>query len=218
MDNSAIVIRGAREHNLRNVDLDLPRNQLIVFTGVSDSLAESRSVPTPSGFSGNKPTNYPFFGNNNQNLFNQNLALSFEFFQGNTAFMPPVQRARITVFGNLNYVQLNEVGLVKPDVRRGTSRTDGQFAIQELFYERRLGVVSQNYDFLSVRVGSQPFTSDFRGFIFSDTNLGARLFGSLKSNRIEWNLAFFDRLEKDTNSGLNIWNEVRDQQVGVANV
>ena len=35
MDNSTIVIRGAREHNLRNIDLDLPRNKLIVFTGVS---------------------------------------------------------------------------------------------------------------------------------------------------------------------------------------
>src|SRR5947207_5544653 len=37
MDNNAIVIRGAREHNLRSVDLDLPRDQLIVFTGVSGS-------------------------------------------------------------------------------------------------------------------------------------------------------------------------------------
>src|SRR5215475_4794876 len=36
MDNS-IVIRGAREHNLRNVDLDLPRNQLIVVTGSGKS-------------------------------------------------------------------------------------------------------------------------------------------------------------------------------------
>src|SRR3974390_3020802 len=37
MDNSTIVIRGAREHNLRNVNLDLPRNRLVVFTGVSGS-------------------------------------------------------------------------------------------------------------------------------------------------------------------------------------
>src|SRR3982075_3578589 len=32
-----IVVRGAREHNLRNVDLELPRDQLIVFTGLSGS-------------------------------------------------------------------------------------------------------------------------------------------------------------------------------------
>src|SRR6202453_2585954 len=37
MDNNTIVVRGAREHNLRDVSLELPRNQLIVFTGVSGS-------------------------------------------------------------------------------------------------------------------------------------------------------------------------------------
>src|SRR5260370_22299134 len=37
MDNRSILIRGAREHNLRNVNLDLPRNRLIVFTGLSGS-------------------------------------------------------------------------------------------------------------------------------------------------------------------------------------
>src|SRR5665213_191308 len=37
MDNKTIVVRGAREHNLRGVGLDLPSNPMIVFTGVSDS-------------------------------------------------------------------------------------------------------------------------------------------------------------------------------------
>ncbi len=37
MFNSKIVIKGAREHNLRNIDLELPRNRFIVITGVSGS-------------------------------------------------------------------------------------------------------------------------------------------------------------------------------------
>src|SRR5438094_4404025 len=46
MDNSTIVIRGAREHNLRSVNLDLPRDQLIVFTGVSGSGKSSLAFDT----------------------------------------------------------------------------------------------------------------------------------------------------------------------------
>src|SRR5262245_9011736 len=46
MDNSNIVIRGAREHNLQNIHLELPRNQLIVFTGVSGSGKSSLAFDT----------------------------------------------------------------------------------------------------------------------------------------------------------------------------
>src|SRR5262245_36023320 len=41
-----IVIRGARQHNLKNVDLDLPRNQLIVMTGLSGSGKSSLAFDT----------------------------------------------------------------------------------------------------------------------------------------------------------------------------
>ena len=37
MENNKIIIRGAREHNLKNINLDLPRNKFIVFTGLSGS-------------------------------------------------------------------------------------------------------------------------------------------------------------------------------------
>ena len=44
--HDTIVVRGAREHNLRNVDLVLPRDQLIVFTGLSGSGKSSLAFDT----------------------------------------------------------------------------------------------------------------------------------------------------------------------------
>lgn len=44
--NDNITIRGARQHNLQNVSLDLPKNQLIVFTGVSGSGKSSLAFDT----------------------------------------------------------------------------------------------------------------------------------------------------------------------------
>ena len=43
---ASILVRGAREHNLRNVDLELPRDQLIVFTGLSGSGKSSLAFDT----------------------------------------------------------------------------------------------------------------------------------------------------------------------------
>ena len=42
----ALVVRGAREHNLKNVDLVLPRDKLIVFTGLSGSGKSSLAFDT----------------------------------------------------------------------------------------------------------------------------------------------------------------------------
>ncbi len=42
----ALIIKGAREHNLKNIDLQLPRNRLIVFTGLSGSGKSSLAFDT----------------------------------------------------------------------------------------------------------------------------------------------------------------------------
>ncbi len=46
MQDTTIIVRGAREHNLRNVHLELPQNKLIVFTGVSGSGKSSLAFDT----------------------------------------------------------------------------------------------------------------------------------------------------------------------------
>ena len=86
---------------------------------------------------------------------------------------------------------------------RGIKRTDVFLGIQEAFIDYHIRNVSDRYDFDSVRVGIQPFSSDFRGFLFQDVQPGIRFFGNRDNNRYQYNLAAFARLEKDTNSGLN---------------
>ena len=46
VEENVIRIKGARQHNLKNIDLELPRNQLIVFTGVSGSGKSSLAFDT----------------------------------------------------------------------------------------------------------------------------------------------------------------------------
>ncbi len=46
MTEESILVQGAREHNLRNIDIQLPKDKLIVFTGVSGSGKSSMAIDT----------------------------------------------------------------------------------------------------------------------------------------------------------------------------
>jgi hypothetical protein len=198
---------------------DIPFRGQEVFlnvTGVSDTLAEARQLPTPSGVSADRQGSIEFFGRDGQFLGLQTFSISADLFKGDTAFKPVEWRIKGTLTANYNGLRVAENAIVEPDVRGGTTRNRGFLSLQELFGEWKIRDLSPNYDFVSVRAGIQPFSSDFRGFVFTDTNLGVRLFGNYHSNREQFNLAVFDRLEKDTNSGLNTF-AWRDQQVAIAN-
>jgi hypothetical protein len=188
------------------------------FTGESISGADVRRVPLPSGVSTENPHDSNFFGNGEQAAISQNFRLSFDLLRGDTSFRPIDFRIHFTPEFNLNLLQTRERGLVNVDIRKGINRFDTKSAsLQEAYVEAKLHDLSPNYDFVSVRAGIQHFNSDFRGFLFSEEQPGLRIFGNLRSNRINYNLAGFYLLEKDTNSGLNTL-EKRGQQVYVANL
>jgi Carboxypeptidase regulatory-like domain len=176
------------------------------FTGTSETGFDGRRLPTPSGLSSD-PGDNGFFGRGEQAFVSENLRLSFDLFRGDTSFRPVDFRVRITPEINLNFLQTRERGIVNVDTRKGTNRFDSHVGLQEAFVEAKIHDLSPNYDFVSVRAGIQQFTSDFRGFIFSEEQPGVRVFGNLRSNRFAYNVAWFDLLEKNTNSGLNTFHK-----------
>ncbi len=225
--------------NVLKGDYPIAGNDVFLnITLASESDFNVRRVPLPQGVSAQLPGSLEFFGRGRQEAFNQNFIFSLDLFRGDASFKPVDWRFKVTGIANLNLLNVRERGVTNVDVRRGTTRWDGFNSIEEVFYEYRIGDTPRIFPFLrgkgsrdgrspafdttSIRVGIQPFTSDFRGFIFSDANLGARLFGNFSSNRWQYNLAYFNLLEKETNSQLNTINfaetKFRNQSVYIANL
>lgn len=193
------------------------KRTFVTLTGVSDSLLEARNLPVPSGVSTQRPGSERFFGRGGIYLPLTSLRTSFDLFRGDTSFRPIDWRVRVAPAFSLNFVNVSEYTGVNADVRRKDKRFDSHVGLQEAFVEKKLFDTSHYFDFLSVRAGIQDFTSDFRGFMAVVEAPGVRIFGTMKSSRIEYNAAFFDMMEKDTNSGLNAWGR-RKAQLYVANV
>ena len=171
---------------------------------ISDSTFEARSVPTPVA-SATPPSRgaIDLPGEPEQNAFTQNLIVETVLYKGDTVFRPPDWEFRFLPVFNLTSVKVQEAGVLKVDTTADTRRTEGFVGIQALFIDKHLRNVSDRYDFDSIRIGIQPITTDFRGFLFQDSPIGIRLFGTRDNNRWQYNLGWFRRIEKDTNSGLN---------------
>ncbi|MET0649777.1 MAG: hypothetical protein ABW208_24465 [Pyrinomonadaceae bacterium] len=149
-------------------------------------------------------------GRREQFFTNQNVVMGAEIFGGTGAFEPKRWAVRVTTVANFNFLANNTVNPF--DSVRGNSR----LAVEEAFVEKRLAVVSPNFDFVSLRVGMQNFNSDFRGFLFADNQLGARLFGTLNSQRDTYNVAVFSIRQRDEVSQLHSFDD-RKQTVFLAN-
>ncbi|HZT89466.1 MAG TPA: hypothetical protein VFA12_15940 [Stellaceae bacterium] len=186
---------------------------------IADTIYEPMRVPTGVGILGVRRPEDNTFGRYNRGVFNETDIVEIELFKGDTAFKPPDFQIRLTPVFNFNHTDVAERGVININPAKGTVRDDQMVALQEAFAEYRLRTVSEYFDFDSVRVGIQPFNSDFRGFLFQDDQLGIRFFGDRDANRWQYNLAYFRRLEKDTNSGLNdVRNDPRKDDVFVANL
>lgn len=190
------------------------------LSAISDSLVETRRLPTPVGAqSSDRPDVNNVFGRGRQSVFVETLILSASVIKGNTTFKPPDYEFRFVPVIQVNNARIEEVRGLRVDPREGKTRTDNHVGVQEAFADVHLRNVSDRFDFDSLRAGIQPFTSDFRGFIFQDVPIGVRLFGIRDNNMLQYNLAAFRRMEKDTNSGLNdLRQPVRRDYVLVANV
>lgn len=203
---------------------DLPlkgtHDWFFAFTGVSDTVIEPRSFPIPVGVqTTERPGSLDVFGKSTSLVIAQTFIASASIIKGSTAYKPPEIEFRVALAFQDNYVDVPEKRVLYVEPSRKSHRNDAFVGVQEVFLDYHLRNVSDRYDFDSVRVGIQPFSSDFRGFLFQDNQLGVRLFGNRDNNRFQYNLAAFWRVEKDTNSGLNdVTQDLRDDLVFVGNL
>lgn len=208
--------------NLLKGDKPLPgtTDWFLLLAGISDTVIEPRTFPIPVGIqTSERPDELDVFGASKSTVFAQTVLVSASLFQGSTLFKPVDQEFKVALAFQFNHVSVPERRVLRVQPSRGTDRPDAFVGVQELFYDYHIRNVSDRYDFDSIRFGIQPFTADFRGFLFQDNQLGVRLFGTRDDNRVQYNLGAFVRLEKDTNSGLNaILRSPRRDYVFVANL
>jgi hypothetical protein len=208
-----------RQHYLKADYPILGQDIFLNLSGTNLSIFDFRQLPTdtPLLTRATNPATANSFARSDQFFYRQYFRFAVDLFQGDTAYKPPDWRIRITPVFNINFLGVDQQTVADPSRRVEQDRGRTFMALEEWFFEYELCDLSADYDFLSIRAGSQFFTSDFRGFIFIDTNRAVRLFGTEASNRYQFNLAYFRQADKDTNSDLNSYND-RGQDLVIANI
>lgn len=166
------------------------RDKFSQLTAFSDTFYETRQVP----FGG---------GRIDQHNFQQTMFVTQDFFRGDGQFHP--SEWLISLTPAFRYVDNNFAG------------SFDDWSLQQGFVDLQLAVVSDYYDTTNLRIGRQAFASDFRNFVFADTNDAVRLFGTHESLRTFWNLLAFNMVKKDVASNLNTFDS-REQQILIGNV
>jgi hypothetical protein len=153
-------------------------------------------------FSSRRFPNVPY---HETNLLGQMTGVLFlELFQGDTVFTPKDWAVRVAPVIRYRCGDKNAI-----------DQGCGEYiTLQEAFGELKLFEIGQTFDATSARVGLQGFNSDFFGLIYNDVQPGARVFGELERNQFKFNVALFDRLNKEKLSALNEFKR-RDHKVAV---
>ncbi len=143
------------------------QNTFLNLTVSSIQMSNARQVPTGTTpfESTSRPNSFEFFQSPNQAAYSNILSVDIDLSHGDAGFGPSDWRIHITPTFNVNTLDVDELAVVQPNVLKGNSRNRTFFSLEEYFVEVKLADTSPNYDFLSVRAGSQEFNNDFRGFL-----------------------------------------------------
>ena len=102
-------------------------------TLTSDTFFDGRRLPVPSGLGSDSAGSQEFFGRFGQYFMSENMAFSIALFHGDTSFRPIDWQIKFTPELNINYLPVQENGIVNVDVRKGDTRLDTHLGLAGSF-------------------------------------------------------------------------------------
>ena len=176
--------------------LNVGGNTFLEVTGVSDSFTQFRRKEINKA-GGSKLEN--------DTQRRERLFLTMDLFQDDNTFTPSPWFVRLTQVQEWRF-QDDAVGY------------NEDYAWVEAFLDYRLAFLSEFGDQINLRAGRQAFQSDFRGFLYSDVNNMARLFGTWDENKWQYNFIAMDAVQADKVSQFLRTNTDRSQFMTGGNV